>query len=562
MLQSICKNLQTLYRAVGNEPVGQIVRNAIRKAVGKKAVLERKELPYNLYLQQQHTRLHKRQMSGIQSEKISIILIDDGSKGDNLDVSVKSILKQRLQPKKILLVSDKTSFWLPNIDIYKSLNEAAINATSEYLCIAGSKHFFHTCFLQELGAYINKNKVDILHTCYDQIVDGEQSNPSWLPQLNQHLLYSTNYIGDCFLVNRSLGIQLNWFATESFKETYIYDFYLRAIDARASFCCLPDVLYSYIGGKSNEPIEERKRVLNKHLERINLKGEVIKGVVTDTLRVKWNVEQQDLVSIIISFRDKVELLRECVDSILKKTDYPNYEIILADNRSKEEETKEYIERSMNSDKRIKYVSVDMEFNFSAINNYAATKCNGEYLLFLNNDTKVISSDWLSEMVTEIQGPKVGIVGAKLLYADNTVQHAGVLYGVGHVAGHAFRHLPDDNNGHMDRANLVQEYLAVTGACLLIKKLLFYSVNGFDEVNLAIAYNDVDLCLRVNELGYKIIFSPYAKLFHYESKSREYDLSEKERNRYENECDFMRKNWDSNFASKINHIFFEESVIIS
>lgn len=542
MLQSICKNIQTLYKAIGNEPVGQIVCNAIRKTVGIKPVLKNvTEVPYHSYVKQQNAKLHKKPIKSIQTTDIDFILIDSGTK-ENLKLSISSILKQRVSPESVLLVSQNTAFSSEKITVYEDLNIALQDSTSKYVCIANSNHCFHNCFIQELALYSSKNEVDILHTCFDQILDGEQANPNWLPQLNQHLLYSNNYLGSCFLLKRRLGSQLNWFSTKEFKQCYIYDFYLRAIDAGASFYCLPDVLYSTVGEKKVEPIQERKLSLNKHLKRNNWKGELIHGQVPNTLRIIWDIPKKHLVSIIIPFRDKVDLLKDCVDSILKKTDYPNYEIILADNRSEKQETLDYIKQIADKDDRIKHIPVDMEFNFSAINNYAVSKCKGEYVLFLNNDTEVITTSWLSEMVMELHGPKVGVVGAKLLYADNAVQHAGVLYGVGHVAGHAFRQLPDHENGHMNRANLVQEYMAVTGACLMTKKDLFLSFAGFDEENLKVAYNDVDLCLKIGKVGYKVIYTPYSKLYHFESKTRERDLSKNEAERYKNECKYMDKKW--------------------
>jgi len=249
-----------------------------------------------------------------------------------------------------------------------------------------------------------------------------------------------------------------------------------------------------------------------------------------------------LVSIIIPFRDKHRLLQDCVESILQKTNYTNYEIILADNRSQEQETARYIQKLAIEEKKITHIRVDMDFNFSAINNYVASCCKGDYLLFLNNDTEVINSSWLSEMVMELQGPKVGAVGAKLLYADNTIQHAGVIYGVGHVAGHVFRHLHDDCPGHMNRAGLVQEYLAVTGACLLTKRYIFEKVAGFDAINLAIAYNDVDLCMKINKFGFKVVYTPHSKFYHYESESRPSDLKDEEIDRYKRECSFMHEKW--------------------
>ncbi|HAO19139.1 MAG TPA: glycosyltransferase family 2 protein, partial [Desulfobacteraceae bacterium] len=229
------------------------------------------------------------------------------------------------------------------------------------------------------------------------------------------------------------------------------------------------------------------------------------------------------VSMIVPFRDQPAFLEKCVSSILEKTDYPNYEIILVNNQSREAATLEYLDNIRYSDK-IRILDYDQEFNFSAINNYAAAQADGEYLLLLNNDTEVISSEWLSAMVEHGQREEVGVVGAKLLYPNNTIQHAGVVMGLG-IASHAFKHLLLLDNGYFGLASVIRNYSAVTAACLLMRHKVYHELGGLDAENLKIAYSDVELCLKAVERGYRVVYTPYAMLYHYESVSRGDDNDE-------------------------------------
>jgi len=250
------------------------------------------------------------------------------------------------------------------------------------------------------------------------------------------------------------------------------------------------------------------------------------------------------ISIIIPFCDKIGLLQKCLVSILRKTSYQNYEIILVDNKSKESETSEYL-KSSRSNKKIKILEYSKPFNFSAINNFAAKQTIGEFLLFLNNDTEVISEKWLEEMLKQFDNPKVAAVGAELLYPNGTIQHAGVKVGK-NIAIHQFLGLKEEDLG---KNNIVRQVDAVTGACLMTRKDLFLELGGFDEKNLPIAYNDVDYCLKLRERGFEIIWTPEAKLFHYESASRKSDVSiftkvfkRKRYNQFQKEQAYMRKKW--------------------
>lgn len=236
--------------------------------------------------------------------------------------------------------------------------------------------------------------------------------------------------------------------------------------------------------------------------------------------MSYNKTSEPLVSIIIPTKDNVSILKKCLSGVETKSTYKNYEIIIVDNNSKKIETKSYL-----SGLQHRVISYNEPFNFSKINNFAVTKAVGEFVIFLNDDTEVISPDWIEQMLKHSQKPEVGAVGAKLLYSDNTVHHAGILMGVGTLTAHAFEGFDRD---YQDQADIhrVHECSAVTGACMMIRKRLYEEVGGFDE-HLPYAYNDVDLCLRLRENGYTIIYTPYAELYHYTQSTRSYVVSDGE-----------------------------------
>ncbi len=263
------------------------------------------------------------------------------------------------------------------------------------------------------------------------------------------------------------------------------------------------------------------------------------------------------ISIIIPFKDKPELLKQCIFSILKKNAFENYEILLVDNQSVEKSTRNFL-KEIKSLKRIKVLRYNKAFNFSAINNFAVKKATGDYVLFLNNDTKAISSNWLKEMLKCFDVQKIGIVGARLLYPDKTIQHCGVMLEKERLAIHAFRKWKEKDVEMVAR----KEWSAVTGACMMTKRSLFLKAGGFDEVNLPIAYNDIDYCLRVRRLGFKIICATDVKLYHYESISRKSDMLAKflNRSRYKKfiaEQEYMRNEWKGEIE---DDCFYESNFI--
>jgi GT2 family glycosyltransferase len=269
--------------------------------------------------------------------------------------------------------------------------------------------------------------------------------------------------------------------------------------------------------------------------------------------VLWPLPENDpLVSIVIPTRDKVELLRACVESILAHTAYRNFEIIIVDNRSIEAETAVYLAQIASND-RITILTHDEEYNYSAINNRAVAVCGGEFICLLNNDTEIISEGWLGTLLRHASCEHVGAVGAKLLYGDGSIQHAGVVMGLGGAAGHAHRGLPNDQPGYFGQPHVARGASAVTAACLLVGRAKFNAIGGLDEHNLMIAFNDVDMCLKLNMAGWRTIYAPQATLFHHESRSRGQDLAPEHIDRYMRELAVLQGRWRTQeFVDPMHH----------
>ena len=253
------------------------------------------------------------------------------------------------------------------------------------------------------------------------------------------------------------------------------------------------------------------------------------------------------VSLILPTRDRIDLLRVAVQSILEKTDYPDYEIIIVDNNSAEPETFAYFDE-IGSHENVRILPYPGAFNYSAINNEAVRHAEGEIIGLINNDVEVINGDWLTEMVSWAQQERVGCVGAKLYYPDDTIQHAGVILGIGGVAGHSHKHFGKQDAGYFARLKLLQNLSAVTGACLLVRKSVFQAIGGLDEQNLKVAFNDVDLCLKVREAGYDNVWTPFAELYHYESPSRGLEDTPEKQERFGKEAQYMMDRWGNSLHS--------------
>src|SRR4030065_217532 len=361
------------------------------------------------------------------------------------------------------------------------------------------------------------------------------------------------------------------FLREGFEGSQDYDLVLRATEQANMIVHISKILYHWRISKNSTAgvqtskmyaYDSAKKALKEHLDRIGRKGEVKDGMFLSSYKIEYEIENPPLVSIIIPNHNHKSTLETCINSILTKTKYPNYEIVIVENSSTDKDIFEYYNKLETENKNIKVITWNSSngFNFAAINNYAVDFVNGEYILFLNNDVEIINNDWLDRMVEYIVRKDVGIVGAKLYYPDGAIQHAGVMLGMGPVAGHPYCRLPKETLGYMGRAKLVQNLNCVTGACLMTKKNIFKEVGGFDE-KFVLAFNDVDFCVKVHEHGYNIVWTPYAELYHYESKTRGYEDTDEKKTRFWGEVDIFRAKWlnilqkgDPYFFRKENYVY--------
>jgi len=283
-----------------------------------------------------------------------------------------------------------------------------------------------------------------------------------------------------------------------------------------------------------------ERALNEHFERTGIKGSF--QWVGNGYRARYALPNVlPLVSLIIPTRNSLSLVRQCIESIIKKTTYENYEIIIVDNGSDDPKALEYF-ASLTENERIRVLRDDRPFNYSALNNKAVSQAKGEFVGLVNNDIEVISPDWLSEMISIALQPGVGAVGARLLYPDGRLQHGGVVLGIGGVAGHANKYAEPPYQGYFGRTSLIGSYSAVTAACLVVRKSAYLEVKGLNEEDLSIAFNDVDFCLRLLEAGYRNVWTPYAELYHHESATRGEEDSPEKKARFSSEVRYMLKRW--------------------
>jgi GT2 family glycosyltransferase len=373
-------------------------------------------------------------------------------------------------------------------------------------------------------------RADIIYSDEDEIdEEGNRIRPRFKPDWAPDLLLSFDYVARLTVYRRSLLEEIGGFS-EGFNVYQDYDLILRATERTDRIRHIPKVLYhrrastgSSISAFSNGSRTgvSAHRALSEALERRDIEGSVEDGLLPDTFRVRPKIKGEPKVSLIIPTRDNVPLLKNCLESIERLTTYPNYEIIIIDNDSSDPATIEYLASTPH-----RIITFREPFNYSKINNAGVSKAEGEYVLLLNDDTEVISAGWLEAMLEHAQRLEVGAVGAKLVYPDGRIQHAGVLTGVGGawgpgVATHSHQFYPSTAPGYLRSIAVITNYSAVTAACMLLRKSVFEEIGGFDEENLRVSFNDVDLCLRIRAQGYRIVYTPYTELLHHESVSRGY-----------------------------------------
>lgn len=469
------------------------------------------------------------------------------------DASTEPHVRKILEEYKSKDKRIKVTYRETNGHISESSNTALELATGEFVAFLDHDDVLSPLALYFVAVEINNYpNVNVIYTDEDKIDEyGNRRDPFFKPDWNYEYFLGANYICHFLVYRKSLVDSVGGFR-KGFEGAQDWDLALRIIEKipHNTIRHIPFVLYHWrihsqstahsIGAKPYAR-ESQYKALMEHFQRNNIDVELI-DVLGVHWRVRYKIKEKPIVSIIIPTKDKKDLLERCILSILSKTKYSNYEIIIINNNSEQEETFKFFEFLKTSyPKKIKIIDYNVPFNWSKINNYAVNFAKGELFLFLNNDTEVINDDWLEEMVSHIMKKDVGVVGAKLYYPNNTIQHAGVILGIGGFARHAFRYFPKDSPGYFARLTLAQELSCVTGACMLVKSEVFEKVGGFDE-KFAVAFNDVDFCIRVTQLGYKIIFTPFAELYHYEGISRGIDTLDNPR--FRKEIQMMQERWGS------------------
>ena len=392
----------------------------------------------------------------------------------------------------------------------------------------------------------------LIYSDEDKIsVDGYRSDPYFKPDFSRDLLCSHNFVSHLCVYRSDLVRKLGGFR-EEFVGSQDWDLVLRCLDhvEENQIRHIQRVLYHWrLTGQSTSAsmrnkryaVDSGRRALQEYLSKHESHAEVLDGPTLGSFRIRYDTPGNPLVSIIIPTRNNAALLERCIDSIRAMTGYPRYELIIVDNGSDDPQSKDLLASLEKSDKA-RVFAKPMPFNFSRLNNWAARRAEGDILLFLNDDIEVIEEDWLREMVSHAMRKTVGPVGAKLIFPDGYNQHAGMILGIGGVAGHAFKFLHRSNPGHIGRAGIIQNYSAVTAACMAIRRDVFEEVGGFDEENLGTAYNDADLCLRAWEKGYRTVWTPHALLIHHESASRGLEDNPEKKKRWQSEADYMLSKW--------------------
>ncbi|MDY6866919.1 MAG: glycosyltransferase family 2 protein [Chloroflexota bacterium] len=471
-----------------------------------------------------------------------------------LCIAVDASLKSPIQQKWVSQLNPdpriKFIYCKANGEISTLLNAALAICSGKFVAMLDHDGIVREHALYMLANELNEHsEADIIYGDEDTIDEkGRRYNPYFKPDWNPDLFLSQNYLAHFTVYRASLVRQIGGFR-KGYGGARDWDLAMRVSEktAPAHIRHIPFVLYHHFRNESSMtlPSSQNKdaqyNLLISHFERI---GQEIEISYEDNtfLKIRYPLpEPKPLVSVIIPTRNHLKLLIDCLDSLLKKTHYSNYEVLIVNNQSDDLDTIAYFEALQGNDK-VFVLEYDHPFNYSAINNFAVQHAGGDVLVFMNNDIEVISPYWLDEMVSHAIRPDIGAVGALLYYDDNTIQHAGVILGAGGVAGHAYLNWHRKDFLQKTGVFVVRNYSAVTGACMAVEKRKFEDVGRFNEKQLPIIFNDVDFCLRLLENDYRNLLTPYAELYHHESASRGHDSTTKQRNKHKQEQRYMLKKW--------------------
>lgn len=481
-------------------------------------------------------------------KKFEVCLVDDCS----TLAETKETLKEYSKKDKRIRVKYRKN----NGHISKTTNDALKMAKGEFISLVDDDDVLDKNALYETVKIINIYKnIDMIYTDEDKLdLNGRFCDPNLKPDFSPDTILSLNYICHFTTIRKTLVEKVGGFEI-GLEGAQDHDLFLKVTEKTNKIYHIPKILYHWrmVEGSTSMTISNKSyatdkgaKAINNALKRRKINGHVEKDDISTYYRVVYDYKKEPLISIIIPTRDYAETLKTCIDSIYSKTKYKNFEIIIANNDSKEKETYELFKNYKKEHKNFKVIDCIMEFNYSKINNTAIKKASGEYIVLLNNDTEVITPNWLSIMVGYAMQKHIGTVGVKLLYPDTTVQHAGVILGLGGVASHAYIGSSRNDLGMYGRLRVPYDYSANTAACLMVSKNKFKEVNGLEE-DLKVAYNDIDFNLKLLSKGYYNVFLPQVELFHFESKSRGLDTTSEKYKRFLIESNYMYEKWKSEIS---------------
>lgn len=465
------------------------------------------------------------------------------------DVHLTSLLENwAMRDKRIRVIRLEK-----NLGIAQNTNAGIAASTGEFIAFLDHDDFLEPDALFCYADALNKDKtIDVFYSDEDKTDEyaAHYFYPHFKSDFNIDLLHANNYMCHFLAVRKSLVDTVGGL-NEKFDGAQDYDFVLRLTENTKKIYHCPRILYhwrcsnqSTAANQGNKmyAIHAGKAALNAHYKRLGWNARAQEGAVDGWYQTKFTLKEEPLVSILIPNKDHTDDLDVCLNSFFERADYQNYEFIIIENNSVLPETFAYYEKIEKEHDNVKVVYWEAGFNYSAINNFGFKFAKGDYIMLLNNDVELITPDIFQSMLGFCMRPEVGIVGAKLLYNDHTVQHAGVLVGAGGLADHVFKGLHEDDPGYMGRAISSQDVSAVTAACLMVKKSVYEEVGGLEE-EFQVAFNDVDFCLKVRKAGYLIVYDADVKLFHYESKSRGMEDTTERFIRFGNEMMLLNSKWD-------------------
>lgn len=470
--------------------------------------------------------------------KWELCIADDASTNIDTLNFLKSINEEKI----------KVSFNTVNGGISVASNAAIEMSIGEYIVLLDHDDELTVDALGELVKEINNSNADFIYSDEDKIDEkGNCTSPHFKPDFSSERLLSQNYICHLACIKKSLLQEVGPFR-KGYEGSQDHDLFLRVTEQAKLIKHIPKVLYHWRAIKGSTALnlnekgyafEAGRLAVESAMQRRRIAGKVSHGIALGTYRVERDIIGLPLVSIIIPFKDEPEVLNKCLDSIISKSSYNNYEIIAVSNNSVDDRPRKIVDGYKTKFVQIYYLEYNHPFNYSEINNFAVNTAKGEHIILLNNDIEIISPDWIESLLQFSQIENVGAVGAKLLYPNDTIQHAGVIVGINGVAGHSHKYFPADNYGYFGRLILNQNMSAVTAACLMVKKKLYNKINGLNEIDFKVAFNDIDFCLRLAEAGYSNIYTPYCIAYHHESLSRGYEDNEEKKGRFDKECENLK-----------------------